>query len=334
MNYSYKLIIAILACASITQPVQALMPEVHNGRIVFTRSHQSKKSIWIVDQNGADERLLVADAQNPAWSPDGRKLAFIMQERLYIMNQDGSHQKRLAWIPAYTETSPVWASDNETIAFTRHELFGQKRSAVFTIQASGYLLRNVSGWSQLYSFRSPSWAPDRQRLVYERFTKGHGSLLIKNLKTNNTHELTSVESGTSAQPRWSPNGKKILFNESPGQVYTIWPDGSHRTVISDGDSYFGNWSPDGESIVFVEGLHEAAVSISDADGRVRQLPVRQNGEGLSSPLWSPDASKVLWMAGQQDGSFTLFAAKVSSLEKARQLATNVAAGISWQAYWR
>jgi Tol biopolymer transport system component len=331
MNYGYKLMIAILACASITQPVQAFTPETHNGRIVFTRSDQFKKSIWMVDQNGSHERLLATDAQSPVWSPDGRKLAYIMQGRLYIMKQDGSHQRRLAWIPGYIETSPVWASDNETIAFTRHELFGQKRSAVFTIQSSGYLLRNVSGWSQTHSFRSPSWAPDCQRLVYERFTKNDSSLLIKNLKTNKSYELTSIESGTIAQPRWSPNGKKILFNESPGQVYTIWPDGSHRTVISDGDSYFGDWSPDGESIVFVEGLHEATLSVSEADGTVRQLSIQRTSEELGPPLWSPNGSKILWMARQQDGSFTLFAANITSLMQAQQLAINTTANADWQA---
>ena len=54
----------------------------------------------------------VATGGSPAWSPDGRKIAFVRVLRgdnseIYVMNADGSNQRRLTRNPA-PEFSPGW----------------------------------------------------------------------------------------------------------------------------------------------------------------------------------------------------------------------------------
>jgi Tol biopolymer transport system component len=76
--------------------------------------------VWVMNANGSQARLLARDAaQQPSWSPDGRKIAFTRQigERqrrggrltdIYVMNADGSGQRALTR-GADRESQPVWS---------------------------------------------------------------------------------------------------------------------------------------------------------------------------------------------------------------------------------
>jgi TolB protein len=77
--------------------------------------------VWVMNANGSQARLLARDAaQQPSWSPDGRKIAFKRQigERqqiggrqsdIYVMNADGSGQRNLTRGADRRESQPVWS---------------------------------------------------------------------------------------------------------------------------------------------------------------------------------------------------------------------------------
>ncbi len=74
-----------------------------------------------------------------AWSPDGRKMAFVSDRdgngEIYVMNADGSAQRRLTRNPA-SDVEPVWSPDGRKIAFVRvNDLtFG---SEIYVMNADG-----------------------------------------------------------------------------------------------------------------------------------------------------------------------------------------------------
>jgi Tol biopolymer transport system component len=312
-----------------------------NGGIAYMNVGEGSSAIWVMSSTGAHQRMLIdRGAHSPVWSPGGNKIIFIRDEQLYVINADGTGRKNLTQEPRFTHSSPVWSPDGRQIAFVR-SLKGDDswRSAIFTVTLNGSREKNISGWSKIEGYRAPSWSPDGSRLVYEQFDKGSNSarLLVKNIKTDRVREVTKLSDvTTSSNVSWSPNGKKILYNDSDGQVYTIWPDGSHRTVISDGESYGASWSADGKKIAFLEDFDGENISISEEDGTVVWIPIDKGEyEDVGFPSWSPEGDKLIFTMAKGVGServSDLFSLGIKSgTATPSRLATGTLSEPSWQA---
>ena len=88
-----------------------------DGRsIAFT--DETNRSIWVMDSDGDNARLLATDAKLPDWSPDGALIAFsaghARPEGIYTTNLDGSEIVPVTDVPG---SGPAWACDGESIAF-------------------------------------------------------------------------------------------------------------------------------------------------------------------------------------------------------------------------
>jgi Tol biopolymer transport system component len=101
-------------------------------------------------------------------------------------------------------------------------------------------------------------------------------------------------------PRWSPDGKKIVFfeferNSKPARIYEISPDGGTpgELIPNDpGQEVDPNWSPDGTKVVFAGNPSQTTSDIRVYElgsGKTSTLP---GSEGLFSPRWSPDGRYV------------------------------------------
>ncbi len=331
-------IIIVLAILVIpAQGVSASTSVVQNGRIAFGRID----GIWAVQPNGSQEqRLSQRVANDMAWSPNGTQLVIVEPRpsgttHLRIMNAATGNMKNVTRQSAISDSEPVWSYDGTQLAFVRTKQHaGGKQSAVFTIKPNGDDLKNISGWSTKNSFRVPTWAPDNKRLAYEEINDSSVKIVIKNFTNGSTRMLTEL-SEVSQPPllAWSPGGKKLLFNDSEGQVYTIWADGSHRAVISDGDSYQAVWSPDGNRIAFLEDFNGESISISESDGSIRYIPLGLTGYSrVDTPVWSPDGKQLVFVATRTlDGKKDLFTVPVSGTAQPHKMATDINGVVDWQA---
>jgi TolB protein len=191
-----------------------------------------------------------------AWSPDGQEIAFVRNERtsagqlvgaIWIMNADGSRQRRLT-----RGDSPAW-SPGQKIAFAGYRC-GSKarscntRSALFVMNADG------SGQGRLTRNQGnccPAWSPDSRKIAFVRnIVSGgvdHDEIFVMNADGSNQRSLTRGNS-----PTWSPNGRQIAFLGTRFGIWRMSSDGSGKRRIlprpglpefSFGENWGPTWSP-------------------------------------------------------------------------------------------
>ncbi|MFH1171883.1 MAG: hypothetical protein V1778_05105 [bacterium] len=102
----------------------AFDPDINpDGDIVFHSSRGGNLNIWML-RSGETEPIQLtdspADEVEPAWSPDGRRIAYQSGadgcQDVWIMNADGSHQRQLTHFPG-RDRHPTWSPDGRRIAF-------------------------------------------------------------------------------------------------------------------------------------------------------------------------------------------------------------------------
>jgi Tol biopolymer transport system component len=211
------------------------------------------------------------DAQ-PAWSPDGTKIAFATARggrALAVVGADGSEERRLREGPSTPSAlSPDW---------TR---FAEIRSGDLLVD--GRLVgRNAFDFS---------WAPDSARLAFG----GNAGVFVAGADGGNL--LRIAERGSS--PVWSPPGDRIAYVSTASgnlDLHVVRPDGSAEVNLTPGDdrqNLAPRWAPDGRSVAFVTSNGTRVwLELTDLEGQRRILPVQvkiTNGE----VAWFPDGQRI------------------------------------------
>jgi dipeptidyl aminopeptidase/acylaminoacyl peptidase len=155
------------------------------------------------------------DVQTPAWSPDGRKLAFVSERdgnaEIYVMNADGSGQENLTRQPA-SDSHPSWSPNGRKLAFVSRR---DTNSEIYVMNADGSGLRRLTRTPR--DDRGPAWSPDGRAIAFVR-TKcvpsppcatAYGTYLyVVNADGSGLRRLTTVR-GHALTPSWSADGKTI-----------------------------------------------------------------------------------------------------------------------------
>jgi Tol biopolymer transport system component len=134
-------------------------------RIVFIHADDSdedgnaiNEQVWVMNANGSDKTQLTfgpaSHDQTPDWSPDGRKIAYMEDGRIFTMHADGSHQTQLTFGDG-GDFGTAWSPDGTKIAFVRN--LGDGVRPVFVMNADGSNQHQLTSGSP-HQF-VPGWQP-------------------------------------------------------------------------------------------------------------------------------------------------------------------------------
>ena len=259
------------------------LPEKTTTRhIAYVSAVPNDPAVFVVDADGGNELQLTSNGQisgHPAWSPDGKRIAFTSQrdDGIFLMEPNGRDEERLT---RFGGRDPAWSPDGSLIVFTRHFDGSQQ---VFVVNADGTDQRQLTHEGGA----DPAWSPDGSHIAFSRT----GQVYVMNADGSDQQQLTS-EGGED--PAWSPDGSLIVFSrfvDGVAEVFVIGADGTGERRITRTGGRDPAWSPDGSRIAFTG---DEGISVIGADGsNLRQL-TRTSGR---EPLWSPDATRIAFVGG-------------------------------------
>ncbi|MBZ5722432.1 MAG: hypothetical protein LAO03_18840 [Acidobacteriia bacterium] len=162
--------------------------------------------------------------------------------------------------------------------------------------------------------RGTTVSPDDSKVLFEASHNSPTQVYTAALDGTAVTPLTTT--GSNRVPRWSPDGKQIVFMStrdglSGWLIYVMNADGSSQAHLSPLDNtindIFPSFSPNGKQIVFTgwdATAFQYAIWTMNADGSNRKSVIVPSATPVT-PAFSPDGSKILWVASGEIASVNL-----------------------------
>lgn len=169
------------------------------NRIAFSRDGE----LFTVAPAGGPVRSLTrglgGDAANPAWSPDGKLIAYdyrrpgFSSREIWVAGVDGSHARLVTRLPAVS-TLPSWSPDGRRIAFQSNLHGGHFE--IYTIGRDGHGLRRET--MSAIDTIDPAWSPNGKEIAFSR----DGAIWTVD-RARRVRKITS--GGNDSTPVWRPD---------------------------------------------------------------------------------------------------------------------------------
>ena len=185
-----------------------------------------------------------------AWSPSGSLIAFDADRgnrrgfaAIYVVDASGRSLRRITNPrPPLSDYKPRFSPDGTSVVFTRARGTADRApAALFTVRLDGSGLHRLTSYA--LHVDDSDWSPDGTQIVVDAYPNPgpYGDIYVIDATGSRPVNLTRNPAGQagSADPAWSPDGRKILFLDNrvlsgvprTGPA-TMNPDGSERQFIS------------------------------------------------------------------------------------------------------
>jgi TolB protein len=243
----------------------------------------------------------------PAWSPDGRRIAFVSQRdrnyEIYMLDLTTGRSVNLSNSRDTVDREAAWSAGGTLVAFTTLVASGRDVSIVDLATGDKRVLLPDSDMADAM----PQWSPDGRHIAFQTYERGQWRVEIMDFETGDIWRV-SEDAVPGQRTAWSPDGTLLAFVGAVGAdassifIADVAAQTVQRMTFFSQNDHDPAWSPDGTRIVFTAspfiGQEDISVLTVDGTDPVQRLTDEPGVD--SAPSWSPDGEWIAFYSDRGD----------------------------------
>jgi len=281
-------------------------------------ANRNASNVWLIDTTGGEATQLTQSGHDsaPAWSPDGKTLAFLSSRdgnsQVYLLSMTGGEPKKLTTLSTGADLFQ-WSPDGKTIAFTSAVYLDCKDDACNSKRDADREKSKVKAriYDHLLYRHWDHWSDGKRSHLLVMAADGNSP--ARDLTPTADYDIPPDERGEVSDFAFSPDGKEICYTAVPdkieaistnGELFLVPTAGGEPKKITSNPAFDGNptYSPDGKYIAY----HAQLTAEYESDRWRVMLYDRKSGktenlsEGFdrsaSNLAWSPDSKWIYFLS--------------------------------------
>lgn len=268
-------------------------PGVFATRIAYVLRSGRRHTLHVTDADGERAQVALASAEpiiSPAWSPDGRELAYVSFETqkavVWVQSLVTGERRQLANFRG-SNSAPAWSPDGRELVVT---LSTAGIAQLFMMAREGGSPRRLTSSSAIDT--EAVYAPDG-RFVYFVSDRGGGPQIYRVPPAGGSPERVTFSGAHNISPSISPDGKLMTYVARQGNgafklaLMDLANGGSVRLLTDSSDDESPSFAPNGRLIVYTSRERGRDVLMTTTlDGKIKTRLV-SSGADMLEPAWGP-----------------------------------------------
>ena len=265
---------------------------VFSTRIAYVTKGGSRYALRVADADGEGGQVALNSAEpiiSPAWSPNGRELAYVSFEsqKAVVYTQDVATGSRRA-IANFrgSNSAPAWSPDGQTLAVT---LSRETGSQLFLIGRNGDNPRRLTTSQAIDT--EPVFAPDGKSLYFVSDRGGSPQIYRIGIGGGAVERVTFGGS-YNISPALSPDGRTLAFISRTGNTFRVHIQslaaGSQAVALTDStDDERPSFAPNGRLVIYATRAQGREVLMTTTlDGKIKAR-LASPAADVREPVWGP-----------------------------------------------
>ena len=255
-----------------------------------TEGKKRNYTLEVADADGYNPQSILRSPQpimSPAWSPDGKRLAYVSFEKgrshIIVQSLDGKYRETIAKFKGIN-SAPAFSPDGKKLAMT---LSKDGSADIFIMDLATRQLKRMTNHFAIET--EAVWSADSRSLFFNSDRRGQPQIFQVFIDTGEVTRIT-FEGRYNANPQVSPDGRYLAMVHSSGGFNIGLQDlmtGDFRVLTNTFLDESPTFSPNGEMVLYAMNQRgNGKLAVVSLDGKTSQTLSVRDGQ-VREPAWGP-----------------------------------------------